>query len=129
MTEKNTVIIVGTEPSPTIQQEKLNHALNNSGYLTKNTTFQELAATIKQACANDILIFNLEGLKEEAGFLKCNKLAETIKNNASTKTIKILCVGISNAICVETRDVFSHSFNDLIFGPIRVLQSFLACKH
>ena len=120
MTEKNTVIIVGTEPSPTIQQEKLNHALNNSGYLTKNTTFQELAATIKQACANDILIFNLEGLKEEAGFLKCNKLAETIKNNASTKTIKILCVGISNAICVETRDVFSHSFNDLIFGPIRV---------
>lgn len=120
MTEKNTVIIVGTSASPTIQQEKLKNALNQAGYLTKISTFQELAATIKEACPNDILIFNLEALTDEAGFIKCNKLAETIKNNASTKTIKILCVGISNSICRETRKVFSHSFNDLIFGPIRV---------
>ncbi|MGH1405263.1 MAG: diguanylate cyclase domain-containing protein [Rhodomicrobiaceae bacterium] len=120
MTEKNTVILVGSSNTASNQQQKLMNAINQSGFKTIDTTFQDLASALKQAHAHDILIFNLEGLTEETGFLKCNKLAETIKNNPATSTIKILSVGISNTICDKTKEIFNHSFNDLLFGPIRV---------
>lgn len=120
MTEKNTVILVGSSNTASNQQQKLMNAINQSGFKTIDTTFQDLASALKQAHAHDILIFNLEGLTEETGFLKCNKLAETIKNNPATSTIKILSVGISNSICDKTKEIFNHSFNDLLFGPIRV---------
>ena|GEM_PF-6593742 len=120
MTEKNTVILVGSNKIASDQQKKLMNAINQSGFDTNETTFQDLATALKQAHAHDILIFNLEGLTEETGFLKCNKLAETIKNNPSTSTIKILSIGISNSICEQTKEIFNHSFNDLLFGPIRV---------
>jgi diguanylate cyclase (GGDEF)-like protein len=120
MTEKNTVILVGSSNTASNQQQKLMNAINQSGFKTIDTTFQDLASALKQAHAHDILIFNLEGLIEETGFLKCNKLAETIKNNPATSTIKILSVGISNSICDKTKEIFNHSFNDLLFGPIRV---------
>ncbi|MEP3475979.1 MAG: diguanylate cyclase [Hyphomicrobiales bacterium] len=120
MTEKNTVILVGSSNTASNQQQKLMNAINQSGFKTIDTTFQDLASALKQAHAHDILIFNLEGLSEETGFLKCNKLAETIKNNPATSTIKILSIGISNSICDQTKEIFNHSFNDLLFGPIRV---------
>lgn len=120
MTEKNTVILVGSSNTASNQQQKLMNAINQSGFKTIDTTFQDLASALKQAHTHDILIFNLEGLSEETGFLKCNKLAETIKNNPATSTIKILSIGISNSICDQTKEIFNHSFNDLLFGPIRV---------
>lgn len=120
MTEKNTVILVGSNSTSTTQQKKMMNAIEQSGFKTVETTFQDLASALKEAHAHDILIFNLEGLTEETGFLKCNKLAETIKNNPPTQTMKLLCVGISNSICEQTKEIFNHSFNDLIFGPIRV---------
>ncbi|MBO6548782.1 MAG: diguanylate cyclase [Rhizobiales bacterium] len=120
MTEKNTVILVGSNSTSTTQQQKMMNAIEQSGFKTVETTFQDLASALKEAHAHDILIFNLEGLTEETGFLKCNKLAETIKNNPPTQTMKLLCVGISNSICEQTKEIFNHSFNDLIFGPIRV---------
>ena len=120
MTEKNTVILVGSNSTSTTQQKKMMNAIEQSGFKTVETTFQDLASALKETHAHDILIFNLEGLTEETGFLKCNKLAETIKNNPPTQTMKLLCVGISNSICEQTKEIFNHSFNDLIFGPIRV---------
>ncbi len=120
MTEKNTVILVGSNAASSSQQQKTMNAISQSGFKTVETTFQDLASALKQAHAHDILIFNLEGLTEETGFLKCNKLAETIKNNPPTNSMKILCVGISNSICDQTKEIFNHSFNDLIFGPIRI---------
>jgi diguanylate cyclase (GGDEF)-like protein len=120
MTEKNTVILVGSSNTASNQQQKLMNAINQSGFKTIDTTFQDLASALKHAHAHDILIFNLEGLSEETVFLKCNKLAETIKNNPATSTIKILSIGISNSICDQTKEIFNHSFNDLLFGPIRV---------
>lgn len=108
MTEKNTVILVGSSNTASNQQQKLMNAINQSGFKTIDTTFQDLASALKQAHAHDILIFNLEGLTEETGFLKCNKLAETIKNNPATSTIKILSVGISNSICDKTKEIFNH---------------------
>lgn len=117
MTKTNKVILVG---SGNTQQDKLNNALNQSDFTSIDTTFQNLATALKEANQSDILIFNLEDLTEEMGFIKCIKLAETIKNNPATSTLKILCIGISTDICGVTKEIFTHSFNDLIFGPIRI---------
>ena len=112
MTEKTDILLVSFEQTA---QDKLITALNKSGLNVRMCQFKTLAQTLQQQVNFDILVFNIAKLKTQDQLDSCLMLAQKIKLNPATKNIRLLCIGIDQALM---QDLQSHDFDDLIFGEI-----------